>query len=178
MLQPWERLGDETLTHFKVFKVVRSLRRSPRNGAEVGFFLLETWDWVNIVAITKNQELIMVRQFRQGTDEETLEIPGGVLHSPDEDPADAAHRELREETGHVAGELRLLGATCPNPAIQNNRITTYLATNCEAVGGLQQDSGDWSRHCESIASSLGVAFLGLAVTVQLESGRGMPKFDR
>ena len=77
-------------------------------------------DWVNVIALTTARELVLVRQFRYGTDEFSLEIPGGMI-DPGEDPVAAGLRELREETGFTGGQARLLGGVHPNPAMQNNR---------------------------------------------------------
>ena len=94
-LQPWPHIGDEALASYKVFDVRRATRRSPRTGAERGFFLLDTPDWVNIVALTERDELIMVRQYRHGTREFSLEIPGGLIDAGECHPEQAAAR-MRE----------------------------------------------------------------------------------
>jgi 8-oxo-dGTP pyrophosphatase MutT (NUDIX family) len=141
-LRAWERLGEESLVRYKVFDVVKARRRSPRTGVDIGFFLVRTPDWVNVVAFTADQELILVRQYRHGTDEFSLEIPGGLVDPHEPDPAAAAARELREETGYVATELRRLGAMTPNPAIFTNRCHAFLATGCRRAGDLQQDPGE------------------------------------
>ena len=141
-LRPWKLIHDETLVHYKVFRVLRSTRQSPRNEHEVGFFLIDTWDWVNVVAITEHDELILVRQYRQGTDEATLEIPGGLVHNDGEGAEFAARRELREESGYVAADWHYLGTSRPNPAIFTNSMATYLATGCRLEGELQQDDGE------------------------------------
>lgn len=141
-LRDWEHLGEESLVHYKVFDVVKARRRSPRTGLDLGFFLIRTPDWVNVVALTTRDELLLVRQFRHGTRELSLEIPGGLIDPHEDDPADAARRELREETGYEAGELRPLGVMTPNPAIFGNRCHTYLATGCRPAGQLLQDQGE------------------------------------
>ena len=141
-LQPWEHLREEPLVRYKVFDVHKAVRRSPRNGVDIGFFLVRTWDWVNVVALTERDELLLVRQYRHGTQEFTLEIPGGIVHGADEPPALAAARELREETGYEAARLTPLGVVRPNPAILTNRCHTFLATGCRRVGDLQQDAGE------------------------------------
>ena len=140
-LKPWEQISEESLIQYKVFHVRKARRRSPRTGKEVGLFILDTVDWVNVVAFTKEQELILVRQYRHGIQDFTLEIPGGVLDG-DEDPTVAARRELREESGYAPGEVTRIGRAAPNPAFQTNHITTYLATDCELAGDLIQDQGE------------------------------------
>ena len=139
--RPWEMLGEEQLVHYKVFDVRKSTRRSPRNGRSSGFFLIDTLDWVNVVAFTDRRELIMIQQYRHGSESVTLEIPGGVVHEG-EDPRDGAFRELREETGYAATEMIHLGDVNPNPALFRNRCSTYLAVGCRHDGELMQDPGE------------------------------------
>ena len=141
-LRPWERVADETLVRYKVFDVIKSRRRSPRTQTEIGFFLVRTPDWVNVVALTDAEELILVRQYRHGTDQAALEIPGGLIDPRETDPAAAAARELREETGYAAAHIAPLGVMTPNPAIFTNRCHTFLATGCRLAGELQQDPGE------------------------------------
>lgn len=141
-LRDWQRLGDEILARYKVFTVRRSRRRSPRTGADIGFFLIDTADWVNVVAITARDELVLVKQFRHGSERVSLEVPGGLIDPHDGDPAAAAARELREETGHAARAIEPIGVMNPNPALFTNRCHVFLATGCTAVGGLQQDPGE------------------------------------
>jgi 8-oxo-dGTP pyrophosphatase MutT (NUDIX family) len=117
-LGDWEQVSEESLVRYKVFDVVKSRRRSPRTGAEIGFFLVRTPDWVNVVAITEDEQLLLVRQYRHGTKQFSLEIPGGLIDPHETDPAAAAARELREETGFLHGELRPLGVMTPKPMLR------------------------------------------------------------
>jgi 8-oxo-dGTP pyrophosphatase MutT (NUDIX family) len=141
-LEPWPELREERLVHYKVFDVRRSYRRSPRTGGEVGFFLIRTLDWVNVVACTPDEQMVFVRQYRQGSERFSLELPGGAMDGAHETPAAAAARELREETGYAAGSIRQIGVCNPNPALFTNRIATFLALDCERQGDLIQDPGE------------------------------------
>ncbi len=124
-----------------VFSQVLARRRSPHTGFEHDYVRLQGADWVNIVAFTpmdEDGELLVVEQFRHGIDKPTLEIPGGCCDLG-EAPLQGAIRELREETGHAAGQWIRLGDCTPNPATQDNRCHTYLALDCRPAGPLELD---------------------------------------
>lgn len=141
-LRRWPESSRRTLVDFKVFHVLEARRRSPRTDRESGFFIVDTWDWCNVVAFTDQRELVMVRQYRHGSEEFTVEIPGGCV-SPNEDSAVAAARELREETGFESPvALEYIGTVNPNPALFTNRCDTFLALDCVKVGELEQDEGE------------------------------------
>lgn len=110
----------------RVFTVRRDASANPRDGREHDFYVIEAPDWINIIPLTATGEVVLIDQYRHGTGEVSLEIPGGMVDEG-EDPRTAAMRELLEETGYAARDAVLLGRTRPNPAIQNNWIYTYLA---------------------------------------------------
>lgn len=140
-LKPWPELSRETRAQLKSFQSIVARRRSPRTGAEHEFFLLDCRDWINVVALTDEGKVVLVRQYRHGSDTFTLEIPGGAV-DPGEDMVEAGRRELREESGYEARELRYLGSVNPNPAFMMNRCGTLLATGCRRVGEIEQDPGE------------------------------------
>ena len=100
---------------------------------ESTFFVVENPDWVNIIALTRDKQVVLIKQFRHGAEEIILEIPGGMIDEG-EDVETAARRELVEETGYSATDFVYLGKSRPNPALQNNWIYHYLASDCEKTG--------------------------------------------
>jgi 8-oxo-dGTP pyrophosphatase MutT (NUDIX family) len=135
----WRVLKDEHLQHCKVFDVHRATMESPLTGKPHPFFRIESPEWVNIVALTAGEELVMVRQFRHGSRSVTLEIPGGLV-DPGETPMEAGGRELQEESGYRAGRIESLGSINPNPALFANRVHMLAAVDCELVGEIQNTS--------------------------------------
>lgn len=127
---PWHTLGREMVADCRVFAVDRVRRRSPFSGREGDFFGIVSEDWVNVIALTDAGEVVLVRQYRHGSDEITVEIPGGIVDAG-ETPAEAARRELLEETGFTCREIVEIGRVRPNPAILNNWAYTLLATGLE-----------------------------------------------
>jgi ADP-ribose pyrophosphatase len=116
----WEKISSATQTRTRVFDLLTTRYRHPARGTERDFTVVSAPDWVNVVALTPDGRIVLVRQFRYGIDEFSLEIPGGVMEAG-EDPVEAGLRELREETGYTGAPAKLLGSVHPNPAIQSNR---------------------------------------------------------
>jgi 8-oxo-dGTP pyrophosphatase MutT (NUDIX family) len=139
--KPWEVISTIRDKSYRVFALRKDTALSPRTGKTHDFFILESSSWVNVIPLTKDNQVVLVRQYRHGTGEVTLEIPGGLVESKDT-PEQAAWRELAEETGYGAEEMISLGFVFPNPAIQNNKCFTFLAKNAMQVGEQDQDGGE------------------------------------
>ena len=108
------------------------------DGAEAPFYVIDTADWVCVVAITETGELVLVRQYRHGWRDITLELPAGEVHAG-EDVIAAARRELAEETGYIGGEAALIGATSPNPARYGNKLHIVLIRAPQKLAELKND---------------------------------------
>ncbi len=142
-IQPsrWKKLGELPHAATRIFDVVRAIYRHPRREKEQDFFIINAPDWVNVVALTPDGRLVLVRQFRYGIDDFSLEIPGGVMDAG-EDPVAAGPRELSEETGYVGTRARLLGSVHPNPAMQNNRCHLVLVEDARRAAALAWDDDE------------------------------------
>jgi ADP-ribose pyrophosphatase len=116
----------------KLFRVRYDWVRNPRNAHTVIATVLESPDWVNVVALTSEEKVVVVHQHRFGTRQTTTEIPAGIVE-PGETSKDAAMRELREETGYASEEWEYLGYVEPNPAFLDNRCHHWLARNVKQV---------------------------------------------
>jgi len=132
----WESLDSETIYDARIFRL-RSVRRRSVEGRSAPFVSVDAPDWVTVIpempAVDDGApDFLIVRQFRHGTERVGLEFPAGVI-DPGESPESAAARELLEETGYRAGELRRIGAVSPNPAFMTNITYTYLARDLQKV---------------------------------------------
>ena len=145
------RMSDDDLTwrvgarspgnDYRIFKTAFVDAAHPQTGAIKKFSLIECVDWVNVIALTPADEVVLIRQYRAGSASICLEIPGGMV-DPGEDPLTAAKRELEEETGYTAETWRALGSALPNPAIQSNRLHSFLALDARPTAQQRFDSSE------------------------------------
>ncbi len=136
--QRWRRLRTEPYATTRIFDVVRAIYQHPDREKPQDFFVINPPDWVNVVALTPGHHLVLVRQFRYGINDFSLEIPGGIIDAG-EDPVAAGVRELREESGYVGTTARLLGSVHPNPAMQSNRCHLVLVEQACPLADLEWD---------------------------------------
>jgi 8-oxo-dGTP pyrophosphatase MutT (NUDIX family) len=142
MVQPWKKIGSKPLGDFRIFTIRSDRKISPRTGEEHDFYIIDSVNWVNILALTPNRELVMVEQYRHGSNTVELEIPGGLMDAKDVRPELTGERELREETGYAGENARVLGKVFANPAIMSNTCFTVLIENCRCVHPMEWDSGE------------------------------------
>lgn len=128
-IKPWKLISSRKDKSFRIFDLCIDRALSPRTGVEHDFYVLESAEWVNVIPLTTDNNVILIRQYRHGIRDISLEIPGGIVE-PDDTPVDGARRELKEETGYREKEMVYLGMVYANPAFLNNRCHTYLALDC------------------------------------------------
>jgi ADP-ribose pyrophosphatase len=141
VIQPWKKKKQMVDYDCGFFQVQVHRSASPSTGKEYPFYILSTRNWTNIIALTGDKKVLMVSQYRHGTGEVSLEIPGGAV-DPQEEPMKAAQRELREETGYESSQWHFLGQVRPNPAILNNACYLYLALDAKHVAELDLDEAE------------------------------------
>ena len=134
----WKLIGSREVSDHRIFRVRHDLYRFEPSGAQRDFVVLDSPDWVNIIPLTEDGQVVLVRQFRHGIRDLSLEIPGGIIDKG-ETPEAAAVRELREETGYAPLRVKPLGFVNPNPAIQGNRLHSFLAEGCYPAGKSQPE---------------------------------------
>ena len=136
-LPHWKTTSERQLVHTRIFDLDAVTRTEEGTHREGEFFVIKGRDWINVIAITSDNRLVFVEQYRHGTNEFELEIVGGMVDA-EESPLIAALRELKEETGFEPTSnsiIEQIGDVTPNPAFLNNHCYTFLVTNAERSFG-------------------------------------------
>jgi 8-oxo-dGTP pyrophosphatase MutT (NUDIX family) len=139
--RPWEVLSSRIVVERR-WLTIREQRVRLANGHEIGeYHLLESPEWASVVAVTADQKVVMVRQYRHGAARSALELPAGVI-DPNEDALSAARRELEEETGFVADDWHPLTVLHPEPARNRARAHFFVALGAEPSGTVRLDASE------------------------------------
>jgi 8-oxo-dGTP pyrophosphatase MutT (NUDIX family) len=142
MLKPWEKVSSQPLADYRIFRIRSDRSVSPRTRQPHDFFVIDSVNWVNVIATTADGQLVMIEQYRHGSQTVELEIPGGMIDPHDSSPELAAARELREETGYAGESARTIGQVFPNPAIMSNTCFTVMIENCRCIHPVEFDHGE------------------------------------
>ncbi|MCX7857928.1 MAG: NUDIX hydrolase [Deltaproteobacteria bacterium] len=137
MLREWMILDSYMASDYKIFEIWIQKAVSPRTGKMSRFFTIHASPWVNVIPLTKDGQIVMIRQYRHGSNSFCLEIPGGLVDN--ETPEEAAKRELLEETGYSGDTIEFLGAVNPNPALFNNLCHTFLVRDVKKTKEINLD---------------------------------------
>ena len=140
-IEPWSIVQENKEYQTPIFNLLkRSMRLEAATEQNKGeFYVLEAPEWINVIPITTDNEVVLVEQYRYGIEAPTLEIPGGMVDAG-ETPREAAERELLEESGYKAEGWKSLGKVSANPAIMSNFAHMYLAEGCRFEGAENPDT--------------------------------------
>lgn len=142
MIEKWNTLEVKNLGDQKIFNLYKVKREHPTLHKQGDFYVLDSPPWVNIIPITKSGKIVLIKQYRHGSNSVTIEIPGGLVEKG-EDCQFAAERECAEETGYISSNKAiLLGENLPNPAFLNNTCKSFLLTDCEKKQSQHLDANE------------------------------------
>lgn len=134
----WPTIATTHILKGHIFRYIQVKRQSPITQQVGEFDIIQCLNWVNVIAITPEQKIVLIKQYRHGTDNYTVEIPGGAINF-NEDPFDGAKRELEEETGYTSENWVHLGSVDVNPAFMSNKCETYLALDVKKTAAQNLD---------------------------------------
>lgn len=137
----WQKLSSKYLVRAPWATLRVDTCRMPDGTVIPDYYVLEYPDWVNVIALTEGNKVILVRQYRHAAGEEILELPGGVMEKG-ESPEQAARRELLEETGYEFDNLEFLSELYANPATATNKTYCFLATGGKKTSEQNLDRGE------------------------------------
>ena len=154
----WKCLEEKVFLDFPYLQIVERLCQKqgspPLSGVDGSppaeypphrYYVLKSRDWCNILPITEEGKIVLIRQFRAGTANTPYEFPGGVIETSDENLKHAALRELLEETGYAPGDasaIQHLGSANPNPALQDNVVHSFMVSGVRKVKAQELDPGE------------------------------------
>jgi ADP-ribose pyrophosphatase len=177
----WQEEDRKTVFTCPVFSVEERVCRSPNDDLKT-FTVLNASDWAIVIPVLETEQgrkFVMVRQWRHGSRELSLEFPGGVFEKG-ENAETAARRELKEETGYNAGKIRKLGEFSPNPAIMSNKVHFFLAEDLSSPAGQQLDEDEYveveTHAAEEVIYGMGKppythALMGTALVLYLQQNK-------
>ncbi len=139
--RPWPLVRKGERRDFQILRVGEDTYADPRSGEEHRRVMIDADDWCNVLPLTRDGRVVLLKQFRFGSGAVSLELPGGVVDRGEE-PAAAVARELEEETGYRAGRVLPLGVYRPNPAHFTNRVHAFVALDCEPLHDGHPDHGE------------------------------------
>lgn len=142
----WTTENQKIVADCRIFRVENRHSRRVSDGKEADWFVINTADFVNVVGVTPKRELLLVRQFRHGSNEFSWELPGGMVDEG-ESPVDAGLRELLEETGYSGSSHEMIGRCHPNPAIMDNWCHFVLVENVEKTAATAWDENEEMEVC-------------------------------
>lgn len=140
MEKPWKTIRSESLLKTPIFEILKEECEMPDGRIMPAYYRVDCTDWVNVVPFTSDGKILMIRQYRHASGQWHWEIPGGAMSRRNGESALlAAQRELSEETGFTSTEWVDLGPHWPNPALQSNKLHTFIARNCKKTDELNLD---------------------------------------